>query len=57
MHQLIERLHGSCVQVLCQVSYTVLEVFVALVEEVLLCATLAIVARRDKQRKVVFDVA
>ena len=54
---LIDGLHGGCVEILSQVHDRLLQIFVCLVEEVLLCARLAVVAGRYQEWVVIFQVA
>ena len=57
MLDLIDGLHGGCVEILCQVHDRLLQIFICLVEEVLLGARLAVVAGRYQERVVVLQVA
>ena len=54
---LIDGLHGGCVEILSQVHDRLLQIFVSLVEEVLLGARLAVIPGRYQERVVVLQVA
>ena len=50
---LIDGLHGGCVEILSQVHDRLLQIFVSLIEEVLLCARLPVITGRYQERVVI----
>ena len=54
---LIERIHRGSIKVLRQVSYTLFQVFVSLIEEILLSSALSIITGRYQQRVIIFNVS
>jgi len=57
VYKLIESVHRGRVQILRQVAHRLFQIFVSFVEEILLGARLPVIACRDQQRVVVFEVA
>ena len=54
---LVECVHRSGIQVLGQIVNALFEVFVSLVEEVLLSSALSVITRRDEKWKIVLHVS
>ena len=57
VHLLVERVHWGCPVVVRQVIDALVEVFIALVKEILLSSALSVVSRRDEEWEVVLQVA
>ncbi len=57
MNQLIEGVDWRSVQVVRQVVHACLQILISLIEEVLSRSALTVIARRDKQGIVIFEVA